>query len=93
MLFRSPQAERSPATAEAMWKEIEPAFGVLETALSRSQWLAGPSFSVADLNVASALYRALALDLGKWPHLEAWLKRCWERPAAKKAREMREAKG
>ena len=88
-----PQAERSPATAEAMWKEIEPAFGVLETALSRSQWLAGSSFSVADLNVASALYRALSLDLGKWPHLEAWLKRCWERPAAKKAREMREAKG
>jgi glutathione S-transferase len=53
-------------------------------------WLAGPSFSVADLNVAAALYRALTLDLGKWPHVKAWLNRCWERPAAKKTRAMRE---
>ena len=87
-----PDAERKPAIAAEAWKEIEPAFGVLEAALSKSQWLAGPAFSVGDLNVASALYRALSLDLSKWPHLEAWLKRCWERPAAKKAREMREGK-
>jgi glutathione S-transferase len=44
---------------------------------------------VADLNVAAALFRALSLDLGKWPHLQAWLNRCWERPAAKRARAMR----
>jgi len=88
-----PEAERKPEIAEAAWKEVEPAFNVLETALSRSEWLAGPAFSVGDLNVAAALYRALSLDLGKWPHLQAWLKRCWERPAAKKARAMREEKG
>jgi glutathione S-transferase len=45
---------------------------------------------VGDLNVAAALYRALSLDLKKWPHLQAWLNRCWERPAAKRARAMRE---
>ena len=67
-----------------------PAFGVLETALGKSQWLAGPEFSVGDLNVASALYRGLSIDLGKWPKLNAWLQKCWERPAAKKARAMRE---
>jgi glutathione S-transferase len=88
-----PQAERKPEVAEASWKEIVDSFDVLESALSKSEWLAGPAFSVGDLNVAAALYRALALDLGKWPHLQAWLKRCWERPAAKRAREMREAKG
>ena len=87
-----PEAERKRAIAEDAWKEIEAAFGVLETALSRSQWLAGPAFSVGDLNVAAALYRALALDLGRWPHLDAWLRRCWERPVAKKVRAMREAK-
>jgi glutathione S-transferase len=32
----------------------------------------------------------LFLDLGKWPHLQGWLNRCWERPAAKRARAMRE---
>ena len=84
-----PQAERKPEVAEAAWKEIAESFGVLEIALSRSEWLAGPAFSVGDLNVAAALYRALAMDLGKWPHLDAWLKRCWDRPPAKKVRAMR----
>ncbi|MGH8648853.1 MAG: glutathione S-transferase family protein [Burkholderiales bacterium] len=88
-----PEAERKPAIAADAGTENAPAFGVLETALTRSEWLAGPSFSVADLNVAAALYRALALDLSRWPHLQAWLKRCWERPAAKRVRAMREAKG
>jgi glutathione S-transferase len=85
-----PEAERKPEVAEAMWKECAESFDVLETALAKSEWLAGPAFSVGDLNVASALYRALFVDLGKWPKLHAWLNRCWDRPAAKKARAMRE---
>lgn len=85
-----PEAERKPAVAEEAWKEVVPAFDVLEKALAKSDWLAGPAFSVADLNVASALYRALTLDLDKWPRMKAWFYRCWERPAAKKARAMRE---
>ena len=85
-----PEAERKPEIAEAAWKEVVPALDVLETALAKSAWLAGPAFSVADLNVAAALYRALTIDLGKWPHIQAWLNRCWERPAAKRARAMRE---
>ena len=85
-----PAAERKADIADAAWKEVVPAFDVLETALKKSQWLAGAAFSVADLNVASALFRALSIDLGKWPHIKAWLDRCWERPAAKRARAMRE---
>ena len=67
-----------------------PALDVLETVLSKSEWLAGPVFSVGDLNVTSALYRALFINLAKWPRVQAWLNRCWERPAAKKVRAMRE---
>ena len=88
-----PEAERKPEVAEEMWKEIVASFDVLETALKKSEWLAGPSFSVADLNVAAALYRALSIDLGKWPHVQAWLHRCWERPPAKRVRAMREKQG
>jgi len=87
-----PEAQRKPEIAEAAWKEVSASFDVLETALKKSEWLAGPAFSVGDLNVAAALYRALALDLAKWPRLQAWLNRCWERPAAKKAKAMREGK-
>lgn len=85
-----PEAQRKPEIAAEMWKEITASFDVLETALKKSEWLAGPAFSVADLNVSAALYRALTLDLGKWPKLKAWLNRCWERPAAVKVRAMRE---
>ena len=86
----SPPAERKPAVAEAAWLQVAPAFDVLETALAKSPWLAGPAFSVADLNVAGALYRALSIDVSKWPNLNAWLQRCWDRPAAKHARALRE---
>src|SRR4051812_17467639 len=61
-----PENERKPDVAEAMWKEITESFDVLETALEKSQWLAGPQFSVGDLNVGGALIRALTLDLAKW---------------------------
>jgi glutathione S-transferase len=85
-----PDAERDPAIAKAAWKDVGPAFDVLEIALSRTSWLAGPDFSVADLNVAAALYRGLIMDLAKWPHMKTWLHACWDRPAARHARAMRE---
>lgn len=85
-----PEAERSPAVAEKAWLEVAPAFDVLDAALAKSPWLAGPAFSVGDLNVAGALYRALSIDVSKWANLNAWLQRCWERPAAKHARALRE---
>ena len=49
------------------WDEIAPALDVLEIALGKAQWLAGSEFSIADLNVAAAMVRALAFDLAKWP--------------------------
>ena len=85
-----PAAERKPELAEKAWSDCVPAFDVLEAALTKSKWLAGEEFSIADLNVASALYRALTIDLAKWPHVQSWLKTCWDRPAAKKVRAMRE---
>jgi glutathione S-transferase len=84
-----PEAERKPEIAKAAWDECVQSFNVLEAALGKSEWLAGPSFSVGDLNVAGALFRGLALDLGKWPKTQAWLKRCWDRPAAQKTKAMR----
>jgi glutathione S-transferase len=85
-----PEAERNPAAAKAAWDEIAPALDVLEIALGKAQWLAGNEFTVADLNVAAAMYRALSFDLGKWPKVHEWLHRCWDRPAGKRTRAMRE---
>jgi glutathione S-transferase len=85
-----PEAERKKEIADSSWQEVSDSFDVLETALGKTQWLAGPAFSVGDLNVAAALYRALFVDISKWPRVKEWLNRCWDRPAAKKARAMRE---
>ena len=84
-----PEAERDAKVAKAAWDECAQSFDVLEAALGKSEWLAGPAFSVGDLNVAAALFRALSLDLSPWPKTQAWLKRCWDRPAAQKAKAMR----
>jgi glutathione S-transferase len=87
-----PEAERKPEVVKSSWDEIVPALDALEAALAKSEWLAGPAFSVADLNVAAAMFRALSMDISKWPKTQAWLTRCWDRPAAQKAKAMREAK-
>src|SRR3954468_19011523 len=85
-----PEAQRNPVTARAAWDEIAPALDVLEIALTRSRWLAGNEFTVADLNVAGAMVRSLSFDLAKWPHVNEWLHRCWDRPAGKRVLAMRE---
>jgi len=83
------EAQRNADAAKGAWGEIAAALDVLEIALGRSRWLAGDEFSIADLNVAAAMVRALSFDLGKWPKVHAWLNACWDRPAAKRALAMR----
>jgi glutathione S-transferase len=85
-----PEAERNKTVAASAWAEIVPAMDALNGVLGKTLWLAGPEFSLADLNVAAAMYRGLSMDLSKWPAVRDWLTRCWDRPAAKKARAMRE---
>ena len=87
--FVLPEAQRNADAAKGAWEEIAAALDVLEIALGRSRWLAGDEFSIADLNVAAAMVRALSFDLGKWPKVHAWLQACWDRPAAKRALAMR----
>jgi glutathione S-transferase len=85
-----PEAERDKSIADAAWADVEPAMSALNGALAKAPWLAGPDFSIADLNVAAALWRGLSMDLSLWPAVRDWLARCWDRPAGKKARAMRE---
>jgi len=60
-------------------------FAVLDKALAESAYLLGADFTVADLNVAAVVSRAIDMDLSASPHLKNWLMRCLERPAARKA--------
>jgi glutathione S-transferase len=86
-----PIEQRSTKLALAAREEIEWPLQVLDGELGKQKYLADPeTFTVADLNVAAVLYRLLFVDLSGKPHLEDWLKRCWDRAAAKRARAMRE---
>ena len=53
--------------------------------MSKQSYLLGNAFTVADLNVAAVISRAVDMDLSATPHLAAWLDRCLERPAARQA--------
>lgn len=86
-----PVEQRNIKQAFAAREEIEWPLQVLNNELATREYLAEPdTFTVADLNVAAVLYRLLFVDLTDKPHLDAWLKRCWDRAAAKRARAMRE---
>jgi glutathione S-transferase len=86
---RLPPADRDPQRLAEALKVLEPPFKVLDGALAGRSYLLGEDFTVADLNVAAVISRALDMDLSATPRLEDWLARCLERPAARAARALR----
>ena len=70
---------------EEALKVIAAPFKVLDAAVAKKPYLLGDDFTVADLNVAAVISRAVDMDLSAVPHLKAWLTRCLERPAARAA--------
>jgi glutathione S-transferase len=90
---RLPPQERNAALREEALKVIAAPFAVLDAALAKipykTPYLLGDDFTVADLNVAAVISRAIDMDLSATPHLKAWLTRCLERPAARAALELK----
>jgi len=81
---RLPEAERDAAKREDALRGIAKAFRILDTAVAQQPYLLGDAFTIADLNVAAVISRAVDMDLSAVPNLKAWLIRCFERPAAQK---------
>jgi glutathione S-transferase len=86
---RLPPADRDPERLAEALKVLAPPFEVLDRALAQRPYLLGPDFTVADLNVAAVISRAIDMDLAATPRLAAWLERCLERPAAVAAGRLR----
>jgi glutathione S-transferase len=82
---RLPEAERDAAKREEALKVLQAPFKVLDAALAKQPYLIGGGFTVADLNVAAVISRAVDMDLSAVPSLKAWLTRCLTRPAARAA--------
>jgi glutathione S-transferase len=82
---RLPPAERDAIKRNEALKVLMAPFKVLDTAVAKQKYLLGNEFMVADLNVAAVISRAVDMDLSAIPNLKAWLTRCLDRPAARKA--------
>jgi glutathione S-transferase len=77
--------DRNPKLAEAALGKIARGIGVMESVLATRPWLAGASYSLADLSNASvvfALKRRLPSDpLASAPHVRDWYERATAREA------------
>jgi glutathione S-transferase len=88
---RLPAAEQDAAKRAEALKVLAAPFKVLDAAVAKQPYLLGDQFTVADLNVAAVISRAVEMDLSAVPHLKAWLVRCLERPAARAALALKKA--
>jgi glutathione S-transferase len=86
---RLPPEDRNQALLAEALKVIGPPFRVLDGALADRPYLLGGEFTVADLNVAAVISRAIDMDLSATPHLADWLRRCLGRAAAQAALRLR----
>jgi glutathione S-transferase len=88
---RLPPAERDGQKRDEALKVLVAPFKVLDAAVSAQPYLLGEDFTVADLNVAAVISRAIEMDLSAVPGLKAWLARCLDRPAARQALALKNA--
>jgi glutathione S-transferase len=86
---RLPPQERDPQRRAEALKVLEAPFKVLDRTLAGCPYLLGKEFTVADLNVAAVISRAIDMDLSATPRLAQWLERCLERAAARSALALR----
>jgi len=81
---RLPADERDAGKRDEALRVVR-AVRVLDAGGDQAAYLLGDEFTVADLNVAAVISRAIEMDLSAVPNLKAWLTRCLARPAAQKA--------
>ncbi len=82
---RLPPAERDAQKRDEALRVLAAPFRVLDAAVTEQPYLLGSDFTVADLNVAAVISRAVDMELSTVPNLRAWLTRCLDRPAARAA--------
>lgn len=80
---------RDPSATERNELLLKKPLGVLNDALAARGYLAGHSFTVADLNVAGILMwgKMARMDLSAYPELTRWLDACLARPAYARVRD------
>jgi len=88
--FKVYHPEKIPSAVERYQNEIKRVFGVLESVLSKQEWLVGNKYTIVDLsflpwhNLATSFILD-NFDVGKdYPALAKWAQKINDRPAIKK---------
>ena len=86
--FFLPVEHRDSKMADEGEQQLQKPLAVLDQQLATTGYLVGPTFTVADLNVAAVLSwaRIGGVALLSFPHVDQWLAGCLNWPAAVKAR-------
>lgn len=81
-----PEERRDHKVIEQAEKKLPALFETLDRSLGHSKYLAGDSFSLADLNVASvvAVAHEIKYDMSSYKNINNWLGVLSERPAFKR---------
>lgn len=79
----TPAELRSPKLAAVGRGEVEKLLGMLDAHLEGKTWMVGDGFTLVDVHLAGAAVwiGGLGFDLKTWPRVDAWAKRCQDRPA------------
>jgi glutathione S-transferase len=82
-----PEDKRIEAAAEQAEQMLARPLTLLNKQLADRDYIHGKEFTLSDLNVSAicTMGRRVNFDYSLYPHMHAWLQRCWSRPAFKKA--------
>ncbi len=81
--YRTPEADRNLPLIARSTERCADHFELLDRHLAGQPFLAGDTFTMADIPAGTSLYRYFGLDVARpsVPHVEAWYARLQERPA------------
>lgn len=78
--------QSDPAVARRFRTLTEQAFATLDNQLKDNRWLAGDTYSIADIATFGWMHiaRLIAFDFSQFSHLSTWYQRMTERPAVQR---------
>lgn len=87
LIFFLRNTEKLPFAIDRYRAETQRLFSVLDRRLQSREWLAGESYSIADIAAYTwtAPYHLFGIDLDQFPALERWLEAIASRPATERA--------
>ncbi len=84
--FRHAAPEQDALALARYTRETQRLYGVIERRLAQSRHIAGDAYTVADIAFYPWLvtFEELGIDIGEYPHVQAWLQRLGEREAVRR---------